>query len=101
MDVWGLVIKKHILRGTEPSVLSYRAGLGKHHPMAPGSPGGQELQLLVPAQLDIGASLPNIPASQPHGHSCPWKQFLCVSFSWSWQEESSALITCLREAGLR
>lgn len=44
----------------------------------------------MPAWLGIGAS-------RPHGRSRPWKHFL--SFSWTWQEESIALITCLGEAG--
>lgn len=53
------------------------------------------------AWLDIGASLLRIGASWPRRRSCPWKHFLSVSFSWTWQEKSSALITCLGEAGFR
>ena len=48
----------------------------------------------MPAWLDIGAPW-------PHRHSCPWKHFLSVSFSYTWQEESGALITCLGEASFR
>lgn len=80
---------------------SQRAVLGKHCPVAPGSPGGQELQLRVPFQVNIRVSLPGLVSSQAHGHSCPWKHFLSVSFSWTWQEESGALITCLGEASFR
>jgi len=72
---------------------------GKSCAVAPGSPGGQELQLLVPAWPNISSSRPDVSISWPPGHSCPWEHFLSAAFSWTWQEESSALITCLGEAG--
>lgn len=83
----------YILGGIEPPVLSERAVLGKHNPMAAESPSGWELRLLVLAWLDIRAP-------RPRRHSRPWKHFLSVFFSWSWQE-SGALITCLGEASFR
>jgi len=53
----------------------------------------------VPAWPNISSSRPDVSISWPPGHSCPWEHFLSAAFSWTWQEESSALITCLGEAG--